>query len=114
MKKTQFEVEVPTSETKYKEILETPISRAIEGKSTMANNYQFAHGGVRRDIVPPHKYGYIDRIYYDLNVNILQDSKLKTSRELLKGKDIQICLRAVNEDMHSLVKNITLELVRLH
>lgn len=63
---TKFEVEALTSETRYEELVKTHISSTIEMKYTMSPNYELLI--VRREIVPPQRYGYFDFICYALNV----------------------------------------------
>lgn len=97
VEKTKFEVEVPTSETRDGEVVETHIPSTIEEQHTMSHNYQLARDRIMRETVPPQRYGYADLICYDLNVaKELQYSEPKTFKEALKSKESQRWLMMVN------------------
>lgn len=75
MGKTQFEVGIPTSEARDEKEVMTYNSSTKERKPTMASKYQLAHDRVRRDIVPPQGYRYVNLIWYTLIMaKVLQGS----------------------------------------
>lgn len=65
-----------------------------------------------KDIFLPQMHDYIDLICYYFNVGEgLQDSQPKIFREAVKSKDSQIWLFMVNNEMNSLLKNHTWDIV---
>ena len=101
------EVEFPTKDEEKEE--EQPITST---ESHDANDYQLARDRVRRTIVPPIRYSEADVICYALSVaEDLQKVEPRNLDEALKGKGSKFWLDAVKEEMNSLMKNNTWELV---
>lgn len=105
IEKSQFQVEVSTTETREEEVVETPISITIERQYLVSPNYHQAREGVRRENVPSQRHIYTNLICYALSVvEGLQDKEPKTFRKLVQRKNIQRWLMAVNDEIKPLMK----------
>lgn len=78
----------------------------------MANDYNLVRDRARENIVPPRRFGQADLIYYALNVGEeIQGDEPSNFKEALDSKERQEWLEAMNEEIHSLHKNMTWILV---
>lgn len=69
VKKTRFEVEVPTRENRDKWESKVHTSSTYEGKPILAYDYQLVRVMPRGENVPPQIYNYVFLTCYALNVN---------------------------------------------
>lgn len=81
IQKVQFEVKVPTSYTRDVKDVQALTSSSRECKPTISQEYHLACDRVRKEIVPPQRYGY------SLNVSEgLQESKPNTVKDSFEKK----------------------------
>lgn len=67
--KTQFEMEIPARETRYKEEVKAPDPSSSERNFVVTSNYHLTHDKITSEIKPSQGYNYVDFSYYDLNVD---------------------------------------------
>src|SRR4030065_1271202 len=113
VEETQIEVELPEEEGVDVDD-EISTSRSSGTQPMVDLDYLLARDRERRTIVAPRRYGYVDLVSYALNAaEELQDSDPRTFKDALESKDGKFWLKAVKEEISSLEKNHTWELVKL-
>jgi len=96
---------------------ETSSSSSNGIQPTIDVYYQLAKDREIRTIITTIRYSYVDLVCYTLNVvegftrlgislKGLQDSESKTFMEAIERNESKKWLKVVNEEMHSLDKNI--------
>ena len=101
-------MELPTQSVQVKE---TDNDQQPE---PVVNNYNLARDRVRRNIVPPRRYGQVDLIYFALTVaEEIQAIEPINFREALNHKKSEEWITTMEEEMLSLEKNKTWILVDL-
>ena len=99
-------MELPTQSVQVKE---TDNDQQPE---PVVNNYNLARDRVRRNIVPPRRYGQVDLIYFALTVaEEIQAIEPINFREALNHKKSEEWITTMEEEMLSLEKNKTWILV---
>ncbi|CAJ2651441.1 unnamed protein product [Trifolium pratense] len=112
VERIQFEVEPSIEEREQED--ETQVPEESGSDEVTVPDYQLARDRERRVIHPPNRFGYADLICYTLNAaEEVQDSEPKNFREASESIDGKFWLEAMNEEMLSLEKNHTWELVLL-
>ncbi|PNX59082.1 hypothetical protein L195_g051235, partial [Trifolium pratense] len=112
VERIQFEVEPSIDEREQED--ETQVPKESGSDEVNVLDYQLARDRERRVIHPPNRFGYTDLICYALNAaKEVQDSEPKNFREAFESIDGKFWLEAMNEEMLSLEKNHTWELVPL-
>ncbi|KAK2447548.1 secreted RxLR effector protein [Trifolium repens] len=112
VERIQLEVEPPTDEGEEEN--QTLVPEESGSQPIVAPDYQLARDRERRVITPPNRNGYADLICYALNAaEEVQDSEPKNFREASESIDSKDWLKAMEEEMLSLEKNQTWELVPL-
>lgn len=85
--KTPLETQVPTCKTRDEEEFKALTFNSSEEKVTVAPNNQFICNIVRRQILPPQRYNYVDLICYMLNVvEELQNLKQKILKNAFENQ----------------------------
>ncbi|KAH9699562.1 hypothetical protein KPL71_024410 [Citrus sinensis] len=119
-KKSFLKVELPSSSTEAdkKARPENAPGRDLseqEGESEDDDNlrdYQLVRNRKKRESKPPKRYAYADLIAFALSAaQRIEEDEPKTYTEAVSSKDSKKWIAAMNEEMRSLIKNHTWDLI---
>lgn len=83
-----------------------------ESTESEGDTYQLARDRKRRAIKPPRRYAVADLISYALTaIHKVNDDERRTYKKAINGKDELKWLKAMNEEIKSLLKNETWKLI---
>ncbi|KAH9670611.1 hypothetical protein KPL70_017043 [Citrus sinensis] len=119
-KKSFLEVEFPSSSTEADKKTRPENARGIdlperedesEGEDDL-RDYQLVRDRKKREIKPPKRYAYADLIAFALSATQgIEEDELKSYTEAVSSKDSKKWIAAMNEEMRSLIKNHTWDLI---
>ncbi|KZV37190.1 hypothetical protein F511_15110 [Dorcoceras hygrometricum] len=109
---TRVEVELPVNQSETEGGAQSELSGHDTEEETGVDDYQLTRDRQRRAAKPTQRYGYADLITFALNVaSDVDKEEPATVSEALNSQEREKWQRAMEEEMNSLMKNRTWELV---
>jgi hypothetical protein len=114
LKQVELECETSEGEKNSDQLVEEEVHDSdTENGAEQQQPYSIAKDRPRREIRPPQKYAYADMVAYALSIaETVEYEEPSSYREAVTGKEATQWTVAMNEEIESLHKNQTWELVK--